>query len=152
MVWNGQTRRKNCHPFHIGQKAKKKKKHTHTGTCKIYYASSQYPNAAFRRRRTHSIWVFLRTVHEVEITVLYEMLFPGLDAVSDRPGTFVLDLRLGCRDLVFTRAVKLQRKRRFFPSRSVVQSCFRLVIVGFAALKHIFSQFTSEHLSQLTLR
>lgn len=29
MVWNGQTRRKNCHPFHIGQKAKKKKKNTH---------------------------------------------------------------------------------------------------------------------------
>ena len=43
----------------------------------------------------------MRTVHEVVITVLYEMRFHGLDAVLDRPGTFVLGLMLGCRDLVF---------------------------------------------------
>jgi len=146
MVWNGQTKRKNCHPFNIGQKAKKKK---HTDTCFSTWGTGTTCSvffAACRRRRTHTIWVFLRTVHEVVRTVLYEMRFHGLDAVLDRPGTFVLDLMLGCRDLVFTRAVKLQRKRRFFPSCSVVQRCFRLVIVGFAALKHIFSQLTSTHL------
>ena len=31
MVWNGQTRRKNCHPFHKGKKLKKNT-HTHTHT------------------------------------------------------------------------------------------------------------------------
>ena len=46
---------------------------------------------AFRQRRTQTIWVFLRTVHEV-VTVVYARRFHDLDAILDRPGTFCLDL------------------------------------------------------------
>ena len=65
------------------------------------------------------------------------MRFPGLDAVLDRPGTFVLDLLLGCWDLVLI----------YTCSETTTQTpFFSFVIVGFAALKHIFSQVTSTHL------